>query len=199
MTDEEKIGLVILASGMSRRFGQKDKLLAPFRGEALAVQSANLGVELQCSARICILKSNSPELQKVFSSRNIDIIINERPDDGQGHSLSLGMKEIADRGCHSAYLVLADMPLVKPSHLRMLHTQIGDHEVAIAYDGKRRSPPALFRQSMFRKLIDQAGDTGAKEVLRASRVVKYVTMPPLVLTDVDTPEDLKRIDTYGKT
>ena len=198
MTDDEKIGLVILASGMSRRFGQADKLLASFHGQPLAMQSANLGGELQCSERICVLKPNNSELETIFSSRNIDTIINDRPEDGQGHSLSLGIKEIAGRGCLSVFVILADMPLVTISHLKMLQTQIDGNEVAIAYDGNRRSPPALFHYSMFQRLIEQKGDTGAKDLLRTSELVKNVTMPTGVLFDVDTPEDLKRLETSAQ-
>lgn len=193
MTIEENYGLVVLASGLSQRFGQSDKLLVPFRGQALAAASADLAIETRCSARICVLKPNCPELEKIYSSRDIEPVINDRPEDGQGHSLSLGIKAIADRGCHSAYVVLADMPFVTTAHLKLLHTEIGECDAAISFDGERRSPPALFRQTMFQRLIDQDGDSGARDVLRISDSVKQVTMPPGILFDIDTPEDLKRL------
>ena len=192
MIVEENCGLIILASGLSQRFGPTDKLLALFRGQALATSSADLAIDMQYSARICVLKPNCPALEKIYVSRNIEPVINNRPEDGQGHSLSLGIKAIADRGCDSAYVVLADMPFVTTVHLKMLRLKIDDCEAAIAFDGTRRSPPALFRHSMFKKLIDQTGDNGARGLLRVSETVKQVTMPPNVLIDIDTPEDLKR-------
>ena len=194
MTDNgTDFGIVILASGMSRRFGNTDKLLAEFRGQALAIASADLAKKMKCAARICVLKPNSPELATLYSSRDIETVINERPEDGQGNSLSLGIKSVADRGCRSAFVILADMPLVNQLHLEMLSDQIGDNEAAIAFDGTRRSPPALFRHSVFQSLIDQKGDRGARDLLRDSGRVKNVLMPLNVLFDIDTPEDIERL------
>ncbi len=194
MMEDKNYGLIILASGISRRFGQQDKLLAPFRGQALAVHTAELAINTRCSTCVCVVRPDCPELAAIYTSRDIDIIVNEHPEDGQGRSLALGVAAIADCKCDYTHVVLADMPLVTPAHLEMLRGQIGDHEAAIAYDGKRRSPPALFRQSMFQRLIDQQGDAGARNILRASQSVKNVAMPACDLVDLDTPEDLKRLE-----
>ena len=199
MTAHGNFGLVILASGLSKRFGDQDKLLASFCDQPLAKQSAMLAAGLRLSPSICVLRPHCPELEKLFTAHKIDLVINDAPEAGQGHSLALGIKAIAERGCDYAYVVLADMPLVTAPHLELLRTQISDHEAAIAFDGRRRSPPALFRRSLFPKLINQSGDSGAKEILRTSNAVKNVSMPANILIDIDVPDDLKKAEAFAAT
>ena len=194
MSSGTNYGLVILASGQSHRFGDKDKLLAPFRGKALATHAATLALDPQLTTCICVLRPACPQLERIFLSANTEFVVNGKPQDGQGRSLSLGISAIAQHSCDGAFVILADMPFVKTSHLNLLRHGIGDHEAAIAFNGQRRSPPALFRRSMFQRLISQTGDSGAKDILRDSASVKNIAMPADDLIDIDSPEDLKRYD-----
>lgn len=194
MIDWHDCGLVILASGRSKRFGDDDKLTAPFRGKPLAEYAAQLAHAAPFAKAIGVIAPESPELKRLFSSYSITTLVNEDPDAGQGRSLALGVSAIAELDCKAAIIVLADMPFIKHSHLDRLRIEVGENESAIAFDGQRRSPPVLFRNSMFEKLTGLTGDSGAREILRQTRRVKNVMMSAEDLIDIDTRDDFTRYD-----
>lgn len=194
MIDWRNCGLVILASGQSKRFGDGDKLTAPFRGKPLADYVAQLADAAPFAKSIGVIAPERSELKRLFSSYNITTLVNDDPDAGQGRSLALGVSAVAELGCKVAITVLADMPFIKHSHLDRLRVEIEENEAAIAFDGQRRSPPVLFRNSMFEKLTGLAGDAGAREILRQTRRVKNVMMSAEDLVDIDTRDDLIRYD-----
>ncbi|MEO1242652.1 MAG: nucleotidyltransferase family protein [Pseudomonadota bacterium] len=194
MIDWRDCGLIILASGRSQRFGDGDKLTAPFRGKPLAEYAAQLANAAPFAKSIAIIAPERPELKRLFSSYNITTLVNDDPGAGQGRSLALGVSAIAELGCKAAIITLADMPFIKHSHLDRLRIEVGENESAIAFDGQRRSPPVLFRNSMFEKLSGLTGDAGAREILRQTRRVKNVMVPTEDLIDIDTREDLTRYD-----
>ncbi len=194
MIDWRDCGLVILASGRSKRFGDGDKLTAPFRGKPLAEHAAQLADAAPFAKAIGIIAPERPELRRLFSSYNITMLVNDDPDAGQGRSLALGVNAVAELGCKVAIIALADMPFITHSHLDRLRIEIGENEAAIAFDGQRRSPPVLFRNSMFENLTSLTGDAGAREILRQTRRVKNVMMSAKDLIDIDTRDDLTRYD-----
>lgn len=186
----EKTGVVILAAGLSRRFDGGDKLLAPLLGKPLAAYAAETAAATPADVRLAVIPPDRPALAKVFRSLAIDVIVNDRPADGQGKSLAAGVSELAARGCARVFVLLADMPFIKPRHLKALSAAIGDHDAAIATDGRRRTPPALFTRRLFPDLTAFKGDEGAKSLLRQAASVAEARLDPDVLLDIDTAEAL---------
>ncbi|MEM9619236.1 MAG: nucleotidyltransferase family protein [Pseudomonadota bacterium] len=194
MIDWRDCGLVILASGRSQRFGDNDKLTASFRGKPVAEYAAQLSDAAPFAKSIGVIAPERPDLKRLFSSYNITTLVNSDADAGQGRSLALGVSALAELGCKIAIITLADMPFIRRGHLDRLRIEIRENEAAIAFDGQRRSPPVLFRNSMFEKLTGLTGDAGAREILRQTRRVKNVMMPAQDLIDIDTRDDLTRYD-----
>ncbi len=94
-------------------------------------------------------------------------------------------------------LVLADQAAVTAEDLRRLATnwRRQPHYIVAAQYGSTLGAPAIFPASSFRDLAELRGDRGAQSLFKRNpdRVVR-VPMDSASI-DIDTPEDLLRLET----
>lgn len=193
MISWEQCALIILASGRSRRFGDEDKLIAPFCGKPLASHAAQLAKAAPFTLCVSVIPAGRSDLQKIFESHGAKALINHDPDAGQGRSLAIGAEAAIEHNCDAAFIVLADMPLIRVTHLERLRQRLDQRDAVFAFDGQRRSPPALFRKSAFPLLAKLSGDQGAKAVMNRidTTDIKFSAED---LADIDTADDLQKIE-----
>jgi len=192
-----KVGGVILAAGLSRRFGA-EKLLAPVGGRPLGTLA--LGAALAGRLERVVLVTR-PELVKGLTPAGppdparLKVVLNSRPASGQARSLRLGLAALEEEISH-ALVLLADQPLVD--------TRLVDRFVALAQEGVELAalhragalvPPALFGRAHFQSLGRLSGDQGGRSLLALNRdrVVLVEPEDDLAPLDVDRPEDLAEI------
>lgn len=186
----DDVAAIVLAAGLSRRFGSDDKLLASLCGKPLAAYAAAAVTKAGFGRRYAVLPADAPALEKVFCDQGFAILANPHPDAGQGSSLAIGVKAAIAAGAKAALIVLADMPFVTPDLLIRLCDGSVDADAAISFDGERRSPPACFSASAFEALATLEGDAGAKALLGRLGKVAVISAATGQLTDIDAPEDL---------
>lgn len=191
MTNPGDIAAILLAAGQSRRFGNADKLLAPFAGEPLALHAARQIVALAPGRRIAVCHDGGGALAAMLAALDFDIVVNPHPERGLSQSLSYGIAEAARGPEQAALICLADMPFVGARHLGNLLARFDPHDapVVASSDGETAMPPALFARPLFDRLRAGTGDRGGKALLAgAARVMTSVGE----LADIDRPEDLAR-------
>jgi CTP:molybdopterin cytidylyltransferase MocA len=116
---------------------------------------------------------------------------------GMASSLAAGLAAVPD-DCAAAVLALADQPLIGPEAVRRLIAAHADGvSVAVAcYQGRPRNPVLIGRQHWPEVVELAVGDVGARPFLRAR--ADLVTLVECGDTgrpdDIDTPEDLARIE-----
>jgi molybdenum cofactor cytidylyltransferase len=90
----DRIYAILMASGFSKRFGERNKLLAPFRGKALARHTLDLvcGPDsgLDCFYRIFFVAAEDAVLA-LAEGLALTTIRNEHPERGQRESIRLGL------------------------------------------------------------------------------------------------------------
>ena len=96
----------------------------------------------------------------------------------------------------SVLILLADMALVDSKYLdRILKAARDSGKGIIASDyGPSLGPPAIFSRNYFSELQDLIGDRGAKSVILNHPEDLHRLDFPDGLVDIDTPDDLKRLD-----
>ncbi len=116
---------------------------------------------------------------------------------GMGSSLVVGLAAVPAE-CRAAVLALADQPLVGPEAVRRL---IGAHaagaSVAVAcYDGRPRNPVLIGREHWPEVIELAVGDVGARPFLCTHQdlVTEIECGDTGRPDDIDTPEDLARIE-----
>lgn len=181
----EPIAAVVLAAGLSTRFGG-DKLLYPYAGKPLAAHIADTLVAMPVSWRIAIVPPAPSPREALFRERGFELVANPDPQQGMGASLALGAQRAIELGAAALLVCLADMPNVTAAHLTALLATGGDSgSVATAFDGSR-GPPAVFARRLFPELAAISGDHGAKHLLASARLI---TAPPGLERDFDLRGD----------
>ncbi len=181
--DIEKIAIVILAAGQSRRFGKKNKLLADLNGKVLAAYMADMARDIPAAKHIAITRDNS--LDHIF--QGFEIIHNSIANDGQGSSIALGAK--AALGHPAALFLLADMPRISAIFSRFMVNKAARTTVCRA--NGHLLPPMLFFESDLARLTQIAPTARGKDVLGDDYDV--IDLPEEMAVDIDTPDELEAL------
>jgi molybdenum cofactor cytidylyltransferase len=94
-------------------------------------------------------------------------------------------------------VALGDMPRVRAESLRLITEALrAGAAVAAPYYGGRRGHPVGFARSWRTALETLEGDEGARGLLQkqGESIIRIYVDDPGCLLDVDTPDDLKKLD-----
>ena len=189
-----KTAILLLASGMGRRFGS-NKLLEPLGNDLIIDYSLNAAtgsiadnVTIVCSREVC---------RYISSKGPFSLIQNDEPDIGMSHSIHLGVEYL--RGDYDSILVInADQPLIQAdliNEIIRLGKENPGHIVCVEADGKLRGP-ALFGSEYFDDLMNVSGDSGGREILGQAEGVLSIRVDELEVRDIDTAEDKAFVEDY---
>jgi len=201
VSDRESVAGIVLAAGLSSRFGDGNKLLATVDGEPLVVHAVRTltGADLDAVAVVVDPDTDIPEAlaETDLTRGNSDVTLVENPDAAAGQATSVRRGVAWARRDHDAVVfALGDMPRVRPETVgRLVDAWREDEGSALAagYDGQRGNP-VLFDRQHFDALAALSGDTGGRSVFAAAADSAVVeTGDPGVRIDVDTRADLDEV------
>jgi molybdenum cofactor cytidylyltransferase len=194
-----KIGVIILAAGMSIRMGEP-KLLLPLAGKPLfrhvidsILCNSMQPIYLVAGKYIEEIRQQSEEYPEV------KIIHNPNYSDGMSTSLKLGVQSIKEH-VDAVMIFLADQPLISLEVIRALeekYIECKDEGVRIVrpkYEG-REGHPILVDALILNEFHSIKGDQGGKSIIkRYDAVTETVSFDNSMWGfDVDTPEDIDKV------
>ena len=186
--------IVVLASGLSSRFGSENKLLSEFRGKPLCSYSAALANEFPKSVRLAIVPAGNKQLENVYSQSNWTTLYNHNPKAGLSTSIHVGVRAALERNVEGVLICLADMPLIEQSHIDQLLAASLTNDAVMSRGNGTLLPPAAFKSHLFDELLSLKGDAGAKSVFLSVENKLVLELPIDLAADVDTPSDLKELN-----
>lgn len=194
MIEPQRVALILLAAGRSRRFNDGDKLAEPFLDKPLAFHVVTALEKIPFLTRIAVVSHTRLD----FAALGYRVVHNVDPSLGQARSLCCGVEEARALGADAVLVALADMPRVTAAHIyRMLDVAEGPNAVVASSNGTHPSPPALFGRGHFDALLALEGDQVARQLVLAGR---HVVTSPAELVDIDTQQDLAELRAlYGLT
>lgn len=183
-------GVLILAAGVSRRFGSDKRRHRLDNGSTLLLTT--ISVYRQVFDSVIVVLRQEDDIEADVSARFTDVRCIHAPLArlGMGHSLAAGIDSVSD--WDYAFVALADMPSIHPHTLRLLRGEIeaGTDGAIIQpqYHGEAGHPVAFHRR-FFAELSQIQGDRGAREVLQRhpDALRRVETDDPGVIEDFDTP------------
>ena len=177
----ERTAAILLAAGLSRRFGAEDKLLSDHHGRPLVDHAAATLAGLPCARHIAVVRVGAPKLRALLEARGFAVVENDAPETGMARSLALGIMAAGD--AEAALIALGDMPAIPAAHLAALCARLSpDAPIAATAGPSRPMVPAAFVASVFARLQALTGDRGAQDVLAD---VPTVALDPALLFDID--------------
>lgn len=186
----EKMGCVIMASGLGKRFGGS-KLLAPFRGRPMLawILDATEGI---FARRVIVTRSE--EAAAYCRSRNAEVVLHQEP--YRSDTVRLGLEAVGNVS-HCMFCP-ADQPLLQAATIKALIRGSVEHSDAIWRPcwQEQAGAPILFPAWTFPELISLPQGKGGGYVAK-SHPDSLRLLPisnPLELADIDTPEDLTQLE-----
>jgi molybdenum cofactor cytidylyltransferase len=189
----EPVAGIVLAAGAANRFGSP-KLLLPWQGKPLVWQAAFKGLAAGLRPVIVVCGAYHQAIKSALTGLEVEIIHNKDWEQGQGTSVGVGVRALP-AGVGGVIFLLADQPQVPVSLLERLvdsHARTLAAIVAPFVDG-RRANPVLFDRDLFSALTTLSGDTGGRGLFSRYEVTRVPWDDPVILFDVDTPEDYERL------
>ncbi len=189
-----RVAPVVLAAGSGQRFGG-DKLAAVWQGEPLLAHvlravASHPGVVVHRPG-----DAFTAEMARGFGMQPRE---NPAPELGLSESLRIGLAALDPARTDWAMIVLGDQPLLRPDVIEQLLVLTGQDRDLIRplYDGDGPGHPVLVHQRLWPLAKELRGDQGFGAVVPPGRVCLVSTGG--VNPDVDTPEDLARLDTLSR-
>jgi len=181
---------MLLASGLSRRYGRRDKLMARLGQKSLIDHSADVIAGLPVLARVAVCPPDHHNIRDRLAGRFV-IALNKKPKHGLGHSIAVGVQVALQFKPDAIAVCMGDMPFIEPWLIEALAARLGDADIIHAGAQSRVHPPTAFGAACFDQLSKLDGDDGAKKIIGQGgfRVLGLNAPSPLLL-DVDTREGL---------
>lgn len=177
--------VAVLAAGMARRFGG-GKLDADLAGKPLGCWALDVVEAVGLTRRFIVTGPYAPQFAE--DAAGWGRIVNPDPEQGLSASVNAARAQ-AIYAEADLMLLLADMPLVEPGHLRSLLETKGSS--ATRYSDVRLGVPALIRYRDLAHFANLTGDRGAAQVFARLPGVTAVEAQPQTLLDIDDTAGLE--------
>jgi molybdenum cofactor cytidylyltransferase len=184
--------IIILAAGNSLRFGSSKQLLH-FNNKTLLQHAIDEAVDAGAEPVIVVSGANADEISKDINREQIQVILNERWQEGMASSIVAGMHAAItyNNDIEKIIIAVSDQPFVSSSLFKQLYKTQEEgvqHIIACAY-ADTIGTPALFTQKYFDALLNLNGDEGAKKILLANKDDVATIDFPQGNIDIDTQKD----------
>lgn len=187
-----KIGCVIMASGMGKRFGG-NKLMADFRGKPM-VQRAIDATENLFSQRVVVTRHES--VAALCRKQHVDVVLHSQP--YRSDTVRLGLEVLGDLdGC---MFLPGDQPLLRRETVGQLldaWKQSPHQMIRPVYEDTEGSP-VIFPSWLFPELMNLPEGKGGGVVIQKHihDVLRVSVSNPFELADADTPEMLGMLESF---
>lgn len=192
---------IVLAAGTSTRFG-KLKQLHAIDGKPLLEWAIDACLGSHLERIFLVLGYRRQEILSALNNKirhsRLDVIFNPHYRNGQSTSLHAGINAVKD-SFPSAMFVLGDQPLIDALTLDFLLKRFWSSKKSICapFFNNKRGNPVIFSKEHYSEITGIEGDVGARRIIEDNpdQVLRVSMRRPSFFYDVDTQEDVEKIDT----
>jgi molybdenum cofactor cytidylyltransferase len=187
---------IILAAGLSKRFG-RPKQLIEWRGRPLILHATETALGSRLRNVIVVLGHVADQaraaLQPVAENPRLKIVFNPEYEEGRASSIRRGLNALP-KDAPAAMFLACDQPLITAELINAFIDTFTQHRPLICYpvSGLTRSNPTIFAAELFPELMKLIGDVGGSVLIEKykARVREHRIASSRTVTDVDQEEDL---------
>ena len=185
---QRQFGIVVLAAGLSRRYGG-NKLLEERISEK-PLYEVTLDKLSRFSDCICVVVTRFDEIEAAAKQRGMVVVRNGVPELGISHSLHLGLLACLERNPYlrGVLFMVCDQPYLRAETMeRMLEEGLAHPQaiVCASHEG-RRGNPVLWDTCYMSDLLSLTGDAGGRQIIKKYQEnVRLVECGEKELQDVD--------------
>ena len=182
-----KIGCVIMASGLGKRFGS-NKLMADFQGKPMIQRAlvATAGLFSQC-----VVVTRHEDVAALCREQNLDVVLHDLP--YRSDTVRLGLEALGD--LDACMFLPGDQPLLRRETVANLLQNWQQHPDCIIrpIHEDTEGSPVLFPSWAFPELKNLPEGRGGGVVIKKhpQEIFRVSVSNPFELADADTPETLE--------
>lgn len=190
------VAAIILAAGRAKRFGTGSKVIAELDGKPLVRHVAEAALASRASPVVVVVGHAAAVTAVALAGLEVRLVHATDFEAGLSRSLRVGLAALPASAA-GALILLADMPRVSAKLIDQLIDafEVAEPNALVPVHGGRRGNPVIIGRELFAALGALEGDRGASHILgSASGVVELPVEDAAVTVDIDTQEDLHRLD-----
>ena len=181
-----KVGCVIMASGLGKRFGG-NKLMADFGGKPMILRALQASEALKAHR---VVVTRHEDVAKLCQELGVAVVFHDLPH--RSDTVRLGLEALGD--VDACMFLPADQPLLQPETVELLVSHWEADQQSILRPSCEETPgsPVIFPAWTFPQLRSLPEGTGGGWVMKQypERVKTVPISDPYELMDADTPETL---------
>ena len=184
------LAAIVLAAGASSRMGRLKPLLRLGKTTALE-RSISLFHKAGINDVLVVLGNRAEELRPVAERCGARCVHNTRWDEGMYSSIVAGAKSLPP-SARGAFVLPADVPLVRPATVRQLAAAFAGRPDAVVYpvfESERGHPPLIARAILDEAARGAPGPLCALLMAREHRAIEVPVPDAAIHMDMDTPAD----------
>jgi len=186
------ISATILAAGSSERMESVNKLLLPYKGEALIKIVSKTLIDSLLDPIFIVTGYEHDKVVKLLPKSLDNIIYNKDWRKGMGKSINKAISSLP-ANIDGNMIVLGDMPLIKVETINKLRSAFlnnnGEKIIYAEYFGKQANP-VIFPKKYFKEMRLLKGEYGCKDIISQNR-------KNTIGVSVDSSEVIFDCDTKG--
>ncbi len=189
------ISAIVLAAGESRRMGDENKLLLPFRGKTVIEYTIQAVTESMAHECIVVVGHEADEITGALSNLDVQVVLNEAYRSGMSTSIHAGINA-ANQTSIGYMICLSDMPLILPTEYNALISayleiyKIDRKAIVVPRHQNQRGNPVIISSTYTSDILALTGGIGCREIIKhnTDHVFFHDLQLDHVLRDIDTPE-----------
>ena len=187
-----KIKKILLAAGESKRFGNKNKLLAMVNDKPIINHILDTLFEIYDPSELIVIVGHEHKIIKnLIFNKNIEILENRNYKKGIGTSIALGMNNL-DIEIDGVMIIPADMPYINSKDLINLEKkfmELNCVKVVMPEHNNQIGNPVILPRNYFNTLKSLKDDFGARSLIKKKDIITLNTEFGTIF-DIDTKEEL---------
>ena len=195
-SDKSIIKKIILAAGLSKRYGLKNKLTQHINNKPIINCLMDKLLSIYDTSELLIVTGYEHEtIINLINNSDIEYIFNNDYKKGIGTSISTGIREL-DKTIRGVMIIPADMPIISTKDLIKLQNKFIELNCSKVIFPKYKSQvgnPVILPKKYFNILEGLKGDFGAKSLINKTDIITVNTDIGTIF-DIDTVSNLKKAE-----
>jgi molybdenum cofactor cytidylyltransferase len=199
------IPVIVLAAGTSTRMGTPKATLRLNEADTFLTRIIRTFQEAQVEDVVVVLGHEAEAIVKSVEQSGLSprFIVNDQYESGQLSSMLAGLRAIDRPGVKAMLMTLVDVPLVSTATVRAVLERYRTTHAPVVRPvrGALHGHPVLIDRCLFNEIRAADPQRGAKPIIRAhvSAAGDVEVADEGAFTDIDTPEDYRRVVEAGGT
>jgi len=197
-----KIAAIVLAAGLSRRYGPENKLLQLIDGVPMIWRVVDTIGRSMVDKIMVVTGHQAKEIETALAGiANLNLVHNPEFEKGMSTSISIGIKSLGE--VDACLICLGDLPHLTPKDydrlIQLFNSEKSTERIMIPTFQGRKGHPVVFGSTFFNELRNlQPTDQGARNlIVKHKSLVKEIEMATNgILTDIDF-KDSESSDYHG--